>query len=175
MHAIVVAPHETTERTDVLSICDRVNESDARALTVARHRVVDAEFAKKGFRRDTECCASRDHLCFWSGFAQRSQNNSRFGRVMPKRDRVAVVYVANRDADDRRCKLTRSFGRCSKGVALEAEIDKSHFVSCRVERRRDAREPIGHNRVWLPLAVRTDQQNPRTISLMSVRHEYLGE
>src|SRR5437868_5888948 len=105
MHTISVAAYQAAERTDVVSICDCIHESDTRTLAIARDCVVDAEFAKERFWRNPKCCASRDQFCVWSCFTQRPQNDSRFGCVMPKRDRVAVVYVANRNADDRRGKL----------------------------------------------------------------------
>jgi hypothetical protein len=108
-HSLSVA-HDTGKSPDGLSRGESVNQRNARPFAVARHRVVDAEVSEQRFGRDAERRSSRDDFRPRRYAAQSLENGTRLRSVMAKRDGVAVVDVANRDADYVGIEPARCFG-----------------------------------------------------------------
>jgi hypothetical protein len=76
---------------------------------------------------------------------------------MLESDRIAVVYVADRNSGDVRIEFRRGPPDRAFGISLEAKVHEMHLVSGCIESRRDAREPVRNDRIGLPLAVGANQ------------------
>src|SRR5687767_2968977 len=98
--ASVLVTHQAGKRLDRRSRRHCIDERDTRALAVAGNRVIDAEIAEERFRSDSKGCSARDDLCARRRAPQALKNVARLRRVVPERDRIAVVDVSHRDADD---------------------------------------------------------------------------
>src|SRR5687767_5745260 len=160
MHTVSFRSDKASERRYRLASRERIYECNAGALPIAGDCVVDTEISEERFRGDSECRPARNHLGLRCSLSQRVKNRSRLRCVMPKRDGVAVVDVANRNADHGRAELAGRFVRSGNRVALEAKIQKADFVSGCVERRSDARETVRNNREGLALAISAHEQHP---------------
>jgi hypothetical protein len=82
---------------------------------------------------------------------------------MPEGNRVAVVDVADGDADDVRSESESGFAGSLYRMPGEAEIEESHLVPGRIERGRNACQTVGHHRIRLSLAIRAHEEHPRSV------------
>ena len=82
---------------------------------------------------------------------------------MLQRDRVAVVDVADGDADDVRAKVAGD-GLCARDrVARETKIEEPDIVTGGVEGRGHACQAVRDHRVRLALPIGADEKHPRSV------------
>ena len=87
------------------------------------------------------------------------QDFARFGSVVSKSDRVAVVDVTDRYTDDVGSKPTSRRSCACHGVLREAKVQKFDAVTGGVERGCDTGEAVWHYGVRLTLAIRAHEQD----------------
>jgi hypothetical protein len=145
------------------------NESDAGPLAITCYRVIDTEVAEKRFRGNSERRTARDYLRIWRGLAKCLQHYARLRRVVAERDRVAVIDIANRNADDVWTKSPRNVARATDRIPRKAKIEEAYIVSGCVERRRDTCQTIGNDGIWLALTIGADKQHPGAIGSCNLK------
>jgi hypothetical protein len=86
-----------------------------------------------------------------------------------ERDRVAVIDIANRNADDVWTKSPRNVARATDRIPRKAKIEEAYIVSGCVERRRDTCQTIGNDGIWLALTIGADKQHPGAIGSCNLK------
>jgi hypothetical protein len=82
---------------------------------------------------------------------------------MPKSDGIAVVDVSDGHADDIWPERASFIAGARNAVPREAKVEESHAMPGFFERGSNARQPVGHDRVGLSLAIGTHEQDSRPV------------